>query len=191
MTINPTSTAIVVMDFQPTILNTLQDAGPLLVRVNKAIAATRAVGGTVATVRVAFTANDLAGFPKHSAMGRRMKSLADKVAADAPTTQIVPEIGVQQGDIAVRKIRVGPFLTTDLDAQLRKAGIDTVVFAGIHTSGCVLTGVRESHDLDYRVIVLSDGCADPDVEMHDFLVGKVFPKQSEVMTIDHYVTNIT
>lgn len=190
MTINSASTAIVAMDFQPMILGTLQDTGPLLVRVNKAIAVTRAAGGTVATVRVAFSPDDLAGFPEHSAMGGRMKSLADKVAVDAPATQLVPEIGSQQGDIAVRKIRVGPFLTTDLDKQLRKAGIDTIVFAGIHTSGCVLTGVREAHDLDYRIIVLSDACADPDAEVHNFLVGKLFPKQGEVMTVEQYSANL-
>lgn len=187
MTFDPAKTAIVAMDFQPTILGSLQDTGPLLARVAKAIAATRAVGGKVATVRVAFTAADLAGFPDHSAMGGRMKSLADKVAADAPTTQVVPEIGAEEGDIAVRKIRVGPFLTTDLNKQLRDAGISTLVIAGIHTSGCVLTGVREAHDLDYRIVVLSDGCADPDPKMHEFLVGQVFPKQGEVMTVDEYV----
>lgn len=184
-------TALVAMDFQPSIIGTLQDTGPLLERVAKAVAATRAAGGKVATVRVALSGQELAAFPEHSAMGNRMKSFADKVAPDAPTTQVVPKIGAQDGDIAVRKIRVGPFLTTDLDAQLRAAGIDTLVIAGIHTSGCVLTGVREGHDLDYRIVVLSDGCADPDQGMHDFLVCKVFPKQGEVMSTGQYIAAIS
>jgi nicotinamidase-related amidase len=38
------------------------------------------------------------------------------------------------GEIVVRKMRVGPFSTTDLRAQLRKAGIDTLLLAGIRTS---------------------------------------------------------
>ena len=40
--------------------------------------------------------------------------------------------------------------------------------------------VREAHDLDYRVIVLSDACADPDAQVHDFLVGRIFPRQALV-----------
>lgn len=186
MQINPASAALLVMDFQPSILATLPAPDPVIARVAGAIAATRAAGGKIAYVRVAFTPEELDAFPPHSAMGQRMKSIADKVMADAPTTQIDPRLAPQQGDIVVRKRRVGPFSTTDLDAQLKAAGIKTLVVAGIHTSGCVLTGVRDAHDLDYQVLILSDGCADPDTGVHDFLVGAIFPRQATVMTISDY-----
>jgi nicotinamidase-related amidase len=54
------------------------------------------------------------------------------------------------GDIVVRKTRVGPFLTTDLDQQLRARRVDTLLLAGISTSGVVLSTVRDAHDRDYR-----------------------------------------
>lgn len=180
MQIDPTKTAILVMDFQGTILGTLSDTHELVQQVANAITAVRRAGGKVGFVRVAFTPEELAGFPSHSAMGQRMNALGEKVLASAPGTQVDSRLLPQPGDIVVRKSRVGPFSTTDLDKQLRGANVDTLVICGIHTSGCVLTAVRDAHDLDYRVVVMRDGCADPDPVVHEFLTDTIFPKQAEV-----------
>jgi nicotinamidase-related amidase len=89
--------------------------------------------------------------------------------------------GPEDGDIVVRKIRVGPFGSTDLHEQLQARGIDTLVLAGISTSGVVLSTVRDAHDRDYRLIVVADLCADRDPEVHEVLIGKVFLGQAEVI----------
>ena len=36
---------------------------------------------------------------------------------------------------------------------------------------------------DYRITVLSDGCADGDEEVHRVLTTKVFPRQANVITV--------
>src|SRR5260370_22115041 len=59
-----------------------------------------------------------------------------------------------------------PFVGTDLETLLRANGIDTLVLAGVHTSGVVLSAVRHAGDLDYRLVVVRDCCADPDAEVH-------------------------
>jgi nicotinamidase-related amidase len=82
----------------------------------------------------------------------------------------------------VRKTRVGAFSTTDLDRRLRDRGIDTLILAGISTSGVVLSTVRDAADRDYRVFVLADGSADPDAGLHETLTEKVFPRQAHVIT---------
>jgi len=79
----------------------------------------------------------------------------------------------------VRKTRVGAFSTTDLDAQLRARKVTTLVLAGISTSGVVLSTVCDGADRDYRLIVLSDGCADPDEEVHCVLLTKVFARRAD------------
>ena len=84
----------------------------------------------------------------------------------------------------MRKTRVGPFGTTDLHEQLQAKGIDTLILAGISTSGVVLSTVRDGHDRDYRLIVLSDLCADPEADVHEFLIERIFPRQAEVITSD-------
>jgi nicotinamidase-related amidase len=81
--------------------------------------------------------------------------------ADAPAIQIHDRVAPRDGDIVVRKVRVGPFGTTDLDEQLQAKGIDTLVLAGLSTPGLVLSAVRDGHDRDYRLIVVSDLTADP------------------------------
>jgi nicotinamidase-related amidase len=183
MIINPANTALLAMDFQGVILATLASTDDLVDRTATAIAALRRANAKVAFVRVAFTAEEMAGFPAHSAMGQRMNEWADKVMADACSTQVDARLAPHPGDIVVRKIRVGPFSTTNLDEQLRAAGVETLIVCGIHTSGCVLTGVREAHDLDYRVIVVRDCCADPDPGVHEFLTGTIFPKQADVVDL--------
>lgn len=82
----------------------------------------------------------------------------------------------------VRKTRVGAFSTTDLEQQLRARGVSTLVLAGLSTSGVVLSTVREAMDRDYQLVVLSDGCADRDLDTHSFLTTKLFPGRAQVIT---------
>jgi nicotinamidase-related amidase len=70
-----------------------------------------------------------------------------------------------------------------IDEQLGKRDIHTLVLAGISTSGVVLSTVRDASDRDYQVYVLADASADPDPEVHEFLTGKIFPRQAHVITV--------
>jgi nicotinamidase-related amidase len=82
----------------------------------------------------------------------------------------------------VVKHRVSPFVGTDLETLLRANGIDTLVLAGVHTSGVVLSAVCQAVDLDYRLVVVRDCCADPDAEAHAMLLDIVFAKQAALVT---------
>jgi nicotinamidase-related amidase len=119
-------------------------------------------------------------------MGRRVGREAAQTTfhVDAPATQVHDQIAPRDGEIVVRKTRVGPFGTTDLDEQLRSRAIDTLILAGISTSGVTLLVVRDGHDRDHRLIVVSDLCADPEPDLHAFLTERIFPRQAEVVTWD-------
>lgn len=104
-----------------------------------------------------------------------------------PETQIHPAVGPKSGEIVLTKRRVGPFSTTNLDEVLKKHGIDTLVLLGISTSGCVLSTVRGAADIDYKLIVLSDCCADRDDEVQRVLMEKVFPRQASVITSQQFL----
>jgi len=54
----------------------------------------------------------------------------------------------------------------------------------------VLSTLRQAADLDYRLTVLADACADPDAEVHRVLTEKVFPKQARVITVDEWITGL-
>lgn len=181
--IDPQHTALLVMDYQSSVLGSLSSSDTLLERVRRAIAIVRGRGGHVAYVRIGFEPDDITAIPPQS----RLAAMADRLPGlhpDSPVTRVADSLAPELGDIVVRKTRIGAFSTTDLDARLREHGITTLVLSGVTTSGVVLSTVRDAHDRDYHVIVLEDATADPDAEVHDFLMRRLLPQHADVMTID-------
>lgn len=175
-------TALLVLDYQNGIVGSLPEPDQPLARTAEAIGLVRRLGGHVGHVRVAFTDADYERMPDSSAMAALITpQRRAAMHADAGTTAFDEHVAPQPGDVVVRKTRVGAFSTTDLDAQLRERGVDTLVLAGISTSGVVLSTVRDGADRDYRLIVAADACADPDAELHRFLVERVLPRQAQVV----------
>ena len=118
-------------------------------------------------------------------------SLAERMAGAVPgATDVDPRLGVAAGEPVFRKIRIGAFSTTDLHDRLRGRGIDTLVLAGISTSGVVLSTVRDATDKDYRQVVVADACSDLDAEVHRVLIEKVFPRQAEVVSTAEAVAEL-
>ena len=74
------------------------------------------------------------------------------------------------------------FAGSDLEVLLRAKGVDTLVLAGIATSGVVLSTLRQAADADYGLVVVKDCCADGDEEVHRVLTEKIFPRQAQVVT---------
>jgi nicotinamidase-related amidase len=170
------------MDYQPAILRSIPESDELLTRVAAAISTARDRGVQIGYVRVAFNDSDYAAIPDTN---KRFTEVAAscRMHDEAPETAILEAVAPEPGDLIVRKTRVGAFSTTDLDQQLRDRKIDTLILAGISTSGVVLSTVREAADRDYRVYVLEDGSFDRDRDVHDLLTQKVFPRQAYVISI--------
>ncbi|HET9125377.1 MAG TPA: cysteine hydrolase [Solirubrobacteraceae bacterium] len=177
--LQPARTALLVMDYQNGTLDRIDAAERLLDAAAETIELVRGRGGHVGYVRVGFSEGEV----PTGTMGRRIGAEVARTMfhAEAAATQIHDAVAPREGEVVVRKTRVGPFGTTDLDAQLRERGVDTLLLAGISTSGVVLSAVRDAHDRDYRLIVLADLCADPEADVHDFLVERIFPRQAEVI----------
>lgn len=181
--LDPARTALLVMDYQPAMLALLPEGGEreaLLGRVEGAIADVRATGGTIAYVRVGFTEADWDAIPAANtsfAPVARHRVMHHEDPAAAVHERLAP----QDGDITVRKIRHGGLSTTDLDQRLRERGITTLVVSGISTSGVVLSTVIDAADRDYQLYILSDGVADPDTEVHDVLLHRVFPARAHII----------
>jgi nicotinamidase-related amidase len=179
--IDPSKTALLLMDFEPGILGMIPTSGEALERARDALSWARSHKIQVGFVRVAFTEADFGDVPdrnKAFAPVAANKFLSD----DDPATQLHPAMKVADQDIVVRKTRVGAFSTTDLSDVLTSAGIDTLVLGGVSTAGVILSTVRAAADADYRVYVLDDASADPNPEVHRTLMDHVFPGQAHVIT---------
>ena len=104
-----------------------------------------------------------------------------------PDREIHHAIAPKSGELVLTKSRTGPFSTTNLEEVLKKQGVETLVLMGISTSGCVLTTVRWATDIDYKLIVLSDCCADQDDEVQRVLMEKLFPRQATAVTSHQFL----
>lgn len=182
------ATALLVMDIQPATMQMMgEQAAALSASLNTAIAAARKASIPVIYVIVGFRK----GFPElGSGTSRTFAGLknAGMPGLEDPTVDI--SVSPQPGEMVVVKRRVSAFAGSDLEVILRGHRIDHIVLAGIATSGVVLSTLREAADKDYRITVLSDGCADRDSEVHQVLLGKVFPRQAEVMTAAQWAVGL-
>jgi nicotinamidase-related amidase len=176
------TSALLVMDMQNGVVSGLGNlAEELLATLSKAVAAARAAGVPVIFVRVAFRD----GTPEVSPRNPTFSALAGAATLNEndPGTDIHVGVAPLPGEIVVTKRRVSAFTGSDLDVVLRSLGVDSLVLCGIATSGVVLSTLRQAADLDYRLTVLGDGCADRDPEVHRVLTEKVFPRQASVVSV--------
>ena len=90
----------------------------------------------------------------------------------------------------ITKSGVSAFSGSNLDVLLRAAAADTLVLAGIATQAVVLDTLEEAADLGYRLIVLSDACADIDPRTHRYYMEKVFPRKALVIDTDEWIKTL-
>lgn len=176
-----TTTALLIMDVQQGIVERYGHDGGYLDRLATAIAAARNAGITVTYVTLAFRP----GYPEVSERNKTFSAVAGtgRFTDGDPGVRIPPVIAPAPGEVTVTKRRVSAFSGSDLEVLLRARETGHLVLAGIATSGVVLSTLRQAADLDYQLTVLADGCLDADPEVHQVLLGKVFPRQAEVTTI--------
>lgn len=138
----------------------------------------RRAGVLVAYIVVNFRS----GYPEISDLNQtfRTRKAAGVPPAADPAALIHASVAPRQGEPIIVKHRVSAFFGTDLDMILKAQGRDTLILMGHATSGVILSTVRYAADADYRLIVVEDGCADRDPQVHALLMEKVFPRQTTV-----------
>lgn len=175
------NSALLVMDFQTIILNNFlpqESAGDVIRNTASLISHARAAGVPVIYVSVGFRK----GYPEVSKNNKIFSSIKENgiFLADNESTAIQADVAPAENDAVIVKRRVGAFSFTELDMILRAQGIETLILTGVTTSGVVLSTVGQAFDLDYRLVVVSDCCADPDHDTHLFLLEKILPQHAFV-----------
>jgi ureidoacrylate peracid hydrolase len=92
----------------------------------------------------------------------------------------------------VKKIKYSAFIagSSDIDAQLRSRGIDTLLIAGTATNVCCESTARDAMMLDYRVIMLSDANATLTDEEHAATLNSFLMFFGDVMTVDEAISRL-
>jgi ureidoacrylate peracid hydrolase len=166
---DPRKTALVVVDLQnafmmPGVAHALCEMAPSIVpNVNRLAEALRAAGGTVVWVRTTATAACLTEWSQYyehltpQQQNKRVEALAD----GSPGHQFWPELDIRPEDLIVTKLRYSAFIqgASDIEAQLRGRGIDTVLITGTVTNVCCESSARDAMMCNFRTIMISDGNA--------------------------------
>jgi nicotinamidase-related amidase len=180
--LEPSECALLVLDFQNVVLGTLPDSDVVVKQTTEAVRTMREHGVQIVFIRVGLTEQDFDAVPQTN-MAFSLAAKHGMLKAEDPGTAFHIDLTPRCEDLVARKVRVGAFSTTNLDEQLTNLGITTLFIAGLHTSGVVLSTVREAADRDYRMVLLEECIADPDAELHETLMTKVFPKQAAVASV--------
>lgn len=90
----------------------------------------------------------------------------------------------EPGDIVVTKRQWGAFYGTDLDLQLRRRGVKTIVLAGIATNIGVESTARDGWERAYTLVFAEDAMATFTAAMHRFAIETIFPRIGRIASTE-------
>lgn len=101
---------------------------------------------------------------------------------------LIPELAGFPNAHVVTKRQWGAFYGTDLDLQLRRRGIDTIVLCGISTSIGVDTTAREAYQHGYHQVFVEEAMTASAKEEHEYVVKTMFPRMGRVRTTEEVIS---
>jgi nicotinamidase-related amidase len=94
--------------------------------------------------------------------------------------EFVPEIAALPASVTILKRQWGAFHGTELDLQLRRRGINTIILAGVATNFGVESTAREAWQHNYSVVIAEDACSSMGADLHKFAIEKILPRLARV-----------
>jgi nicotinamidase-related amidase len=186
MNLDPTTTALIVIDLQRGIV--ARQAAPhsayeVVERCAKLADAFRERNALVVLVHVAF-ADDR----------ERLKPDADSAQPAGPLpadwSDFVAEVAPRPGDVVITKRQWGAFYGTALDLQLRRRGIRTLVYGGIATNFGVESTARDAYERGFEQVFVEDAMSGLTAGAHEFAITTIFPRMGRVGSTDDVLSAI-
>jgi nicotinamidase-related amidase len=181
LTLDPASTALVVIDLQRGITGGTtapHAASEVIARAARLAAACRKAGVAVVLVNVDPGANGML-FPRPDVDQPR-----PPFNVTPEWTELVPELGRAPSDVTVTKHQPNAFYCTDLEVQLRRRGIRTILFTGISTNIGVEASARAAHERGFEQVFVEDVMAAREADLHEHAVKRFFPTIGRVRSLD-------
>jgi nicotinamidase-related amidase len=190
---SPERTALLMVECQRGVvgdLSVLPDlaglAQPILRRIGELAAAARRAGVTVVHLTYAPVAGG------RSTNQRSPLTRGTNASAgwddDHPGAQVVPEIGVEAGDLVFERHQgISPVHRTETLAILRNLGIEEVVVAGVSTNLAVPAVAVAASDEDFAVTVVRDGTVGVPASHHQSMLRYSLGFVARLATVDEVV----
>ncbi len=178
LSLDPRSTALVLIDLQKGIIGRelAPRTGVEVVAAGMALAERfRVIGAPVILVNVAF-APDFADAPR-AAVDEPMTLPPGGLPADF--SDLVDGLA-QPSDLRITKRNWGAFHGTELDLQLRRRGIRTIVLGGVATNFGVEGTAREAWQHGYDVVIATEAVSATDADLHAMSFAHVLPRLARI-----------
>ncbi|HEY3659047.1 MAG TPA: hydrolase [Steroidobacteraceae bacterium] len=171
--LDPRTTALVLVDLQKGILGfpLAPSSGPSVLNTGAQLAKRfRAAGAAVVLTRVTWS-------------GNFADALQQPVDRPLPGPSELPaewgnfpaELEQNAGDIIITKRQWGAFHGTELDLQLRRRGIKTIVLGGVATNMGVESTARQAWEHGYEIVFVEDAISSLNPQLHSFALESIFP----------------
>ena len=158
----------------------------MIPNIQKLIAGFRAAGASVIWITYGANAQDASDAPPHIAPIIK----ATNNIAGQPEHEVVDALKPGPHDLVLNKTTQGAFRSTGLDSALRALGVTTVVSTGVSTNNCVAMTSMEACDLQYRVVVASDGTGTDSEEMQQATLTMLKRLWARVLSTDDILAEL-
>lgn len=95
---------------------------------------------------------------------------------DSSWSEYVPELKIQPSDFLITKHQWGAFYGTELELQLSRRGVDTIILCGISTNIGVESTARFAYEYGFNQIFVRDAMAARSKEEHEYPLKYIFPR---------------
>lgn len=124
-----------------------------------------------------------------------LKTLSDETFARpanaaADWADFVPEMTPKESDVVITKRQWGAFYGTDLELQLRRREIDTIVLCGIATDYGVESTARFAYEYGFQQIFPEDAMTSRSQEQHSAAVNFVLKRIGRVRKTQEILESI-
>jgi len=186
---DPRRTAVVLIDLQGAVRTHAAEphtADEVIERSARIVEAARSAGSLVIFVRTSF-------LPDESDSLASMIIDQKRGAPKRPEgwDQLVEEMQPLPTEPVIIKRSWNAFHGSNLELELRRHGIETVVMAGISTNFGVEGTARAAYERSYHLVFVEDAMATNTAENHAFALREVFPQLGRVRSVDEVIAAFT
>lgn len=116
--------------------------------------------------------------------GEKFPSLTEYLRDGEPWVEIDPRVAPRPGEPIIWKKASSAFANTYLVPVLQHRGVDTLVFVGAATSGCVRASVTDAVSANFRAVVVEEAVCDKNVWAHKASLFDIWRYVASVAPMD-------
>jgi len=192
---DPAKAALLVVDMQNGFMmdgvghSVCPVAREIVPNINRLAASVRSSGGLVVWIQNAATEETLQSWSIRVEMDGPQRTLKrlESMMPGSTGYELWAALTPQPGDLFVQKTRFSAFIqgSSNLEAELRSRGIDTVIVTGTVTNICCESTARDAMMRNFRTIMVTDGNAAMSDELHNASLIAFYVRFGDIMSTDH------